>query len=252
MKILASDYDGTLNRGGIPDYVRDALARWRAAGHKFGIVSGRGIYNILAVVGRDGVECDFFVANNGAVIADGAGRVLFSHTGDAGKAAVIARFLIERGGAYACLNDLVGDLFLCSDEEKLTRYAGDRRFCGLSDFSGDIAFTQISTICRDEPSALSLTEALNDNFGECVTAFQNGVCIDIVPAGVNKARGVEELLSFYKADREEVCTVGDNNNDLAMLEAFRSYAVENAIERVKEVAGAVVPDLAALVEREMA
>ncbi len=251
MKILASDYDGTLNRQGIPDYVRDALARWRELGNRFGIVSGRGIYNISATIRRDGVICDFFVANNGAVIADGEGRVLISHTGDAEKAAPIASFIIERGGAFACLNDLVGDHFICSDEEKRGRYASDARFTGLSDFSGGIAFTQISTVCSGERAAEELTGALNAAFGDAVSAFQNGICIDIVPAGVDKAKGIEELLALYGASHGDVCTVGDNNNDIAMLAAFRSYAVENAIPKVKEIAGAVVTDLAALVEKEL-
>ena len=39
--ILASDYDGTLSQGGISDAVRAAICRFRAAGGRFGVVSGR-------------------------------------------------------------------------------------------------------------------------------------------------------------------------------------------------------------------
>ena len=42
MKMIGSDYDGTLNRGGINDTKLAAIKKWRRAGHKFGIVSGRG------------------------------------------------------------------------------------------------------------------------------------------------------------------------------------------------------------------
>ena len=42
MKVAASDYDGTLLRGGkIDEETKEGIARWRAAGHKFGVVSGR-------------------------------------------------------------------------------------------------------------------------------------------------------------------------------------------------------------------
>ena len=42
MKVAASDYDGTLLRGGkIDAETKEGIARWRAAGHKFGVVSGR-------------------------------------------------------------------------------------------------------------------------------------------------------------------------------------------------------------------
>ena len=42
LKVAASDYDGTLFRDDIIT-ARDAEAirKWRAAGHKFGVVSGR-------------------------------------------------------------------------------------------------------------------------------------------------------------------------------------------------------------------
>ena len=43
MKILASDYDGTLNYNGIDDRKRMALDKWRTAGNLFGLVSGRGL-----------------------------------------------------------------------------------------------------------------------------------------------------------------------------------------------------------------
>ena len=39
--LLASDYDGTLCQGGISDEVRQAICRFRDAGGRFGVVSGR-------------------------------------------------------------------------------------------------------------------------------------------------------------------------------------------------------------------
>jgi len=48
-----------------------------------------------------------------------------------------------------------------------------------------------------------------------------------------------------------VATVGDNSNDYAMIEAFRGYAVANAIDAIKEIAHEVVADLAELVEKEL-
>jgi hydroxymethylpyrimidine pyrophosphatase-like HAD family hydrolase len=41
MKILGSDFDGTFNCGGIGEDKINAVKKWRAAGNKFGIVSGR-------------------------------------------------------------------------------------------------------------------------------------------------------------------------------------------------------------------
>ena len=42
MKIIGSDYDGTFTCGGVSEEKLQAVKSWQAAGHKFGIVSGRG------------------------------------------------------------------------------------------------------------------------------------------------------------------------------------------------------------------
>ena len=47
MKIIASDYDGTLNHGGIDDIKRNAISEWRKAGNLFGLVSGRGAPDLI-------------------------------------------------------------------------------------------------------------------------------------------------------------------------------------------------------------
>jgi len=47
-----------------------------------------------------------------------------------------------------------------------------------------------------------------------------------------------------------VRTVGDNYNDEAMIKAFCSYAVENAVDDIKKIATYVVRDIAELCERE--
>ena len=41
MKIIGSDYDGTLNHNGIDDKKRQAIEKWRDAGNVFAIVSGK-------------------------------------------------------------------------------------------------------------------------------------------------------------------------------------------------------------------
>lgn len=251
MKIVASDYDGTLNNHGISDIVRDAIRRWQGAGHRFGIVTGRGIYNIRKTAMHDNVVCDYFIANNGAVVADKDGVPIAVAQGDPAAAGAICSFVLDNGGLFACVNDLERDHFFCSDREKETDRREDARFLALSSLPSRLPFTQISTVCTDGTEAKKLTERLNERFGGIVTALQNGNCIDIVPAGIDKAVGIRRLLQHLGVSEDAVCAVGDNSNDIAMLKAFRSYAVENATDEVKSIAHAVVYNIAELIEREM-
>ena len=78
MKILGSDFDGTLNHNGIDDAKRQAIGRWRSEGNIFAIVSGRSIDDLLRIYNGNSFECDYLIGSNGAVIAKVDGTVISS------------------------------------------------------------------------------------------------------------------------------------------------------------------------------
>ena len=252
MKFIASDFDGTIHyHEGIAQNVRDALTHWQSLGNKFGIVSGRGIQNLTYSVQYEKLKCDYLVANNGAVVADGDGNPLKVHMGDPECIMAVATFVLQFDTRYLCVNDLGDEVFICTKERKELRYKDDDRFVIIDEFTDKKPFTQLSTVCRDVQLAIELTDLLNEKFAGKVTALRNGYCIDIVPYGVTKATGVEDMLEVFGGSHDDVATVGDNSNDYAMIEAFRGYAVANAIDSIKEIATCVVADLAELVEKEL-
>ncbi len=66
--------------------------------------------------------------------------------------------------------------------------------------------------------------------------------LDVVANGVSKGKGVKKLIELLKLDRDKVIAVGDNMNDISMLEAAgTSYAVENAEKCVKQSATFTAP-----------
>lgn len=68
-----------------------------------------------------------------------------------------------------------------------------------------------------------------------------GNCCMVMPEGISKQNGVERLAGMLGIKREQVMTIGDNANDLAMLKwAGLGVAVGNADEQVKREADAVV------------
>ena len=61
MKIIGSDYDGTLNFGGIDEKKLSAIERWRDAGNIFSLVSGRGPDSVLELYEEKKFGCDYGV-----------------------------------------------------------------------------------------------------------------------------------------------------------------------------------------------
>ena len=62
MKLIGSDFDGTLNHGGIDEEKLQAIRHWRAAGNKFGVVSGRGPDFVKELKEKLGDQFDFLIS----------------------------------------------------------------------------------------------------------------------------------------------------------------------------------------------
>lgn len=112
-------------------------------------------------------------------------------------------------------------------------------------------FNQISTILPDEKEAERVTSAIREKFGDRLNPLQNGQCIDIVSADINKAAGLYKLLEIVGADYGDIITVGDNINDTHMIAEFRSYAMENAVQSIKDIATDITPGITELIEKEI-
>ena len=101
---------------------------------------------------------------------------------------------------------------------------------------------KMSMVVGEERSD-SVLQEVNDLFDGRVRAVSSGYgCIDILQDGIHKAWGLEELLKRWDLKSEQIMAFGDSENDIEMLEmAGISYAMENAEERVKEIATEVAP-----------
>lgn len=234
MKILASDYDGTLNYNGIDDRKRMALDKWRTAGNLFGLVSGRGLDTLMEMVRNDQIICDFLLACSGAVICNQKGQILKETRCD---------------GKYA--HSIIQALFQLNCKVAYVQFPFTHTIMSDEPIPEVSYFNQISTILDTFEEAASITASIQEQFKEIVTPLQNGRCIDIVPIGMNKAEGLYQLLAVLNAKYEDLIVVGDNINDLDMITEFHSYAVENALPEVKKQADAVVFGVTELIEKEL-
>ena len=68
---------------------------------------------------------------------------------------------------------------------------------------------------------------------------------------MNKAKGLYILMDILGAEYGDIIAVGDNVNDRAMIEEFRSYAMENGVDAIKELADYTVSSVTELIEKEI-
>lgn len=244
MKLIASDFDGTFNVGSVEER-RKAVEAWQAAGNKIGIISGRAPADLPRLLDGLGIRCDFLASASGAVISDGKGNILR-----------------ERHCSGEMIRPLLDELFagkcvycnIVADQVYTVYAAGEetqRSHISYEDAVKLPYFHQVSAYHLDEQSAADSARLLKKRLGDQVNPLQNGRFLDIVPGNLDKAEGIRQLISLWGVAPEDVITVGDNYNDLAMIEAFPSYAIESGVEALKEASGRVVPDVAELIYREL-
>jgi HAD superfamily hydrolase (TIGR01484 family) len=87
-----------------------------------------------------------------------------------------------------------------------------------------------------EPHHATVLETIKEFGLESQVIFNKGAVM-ILPAGINKAIGLETILEEMHLSMHNVVAIGDAENDLAMLQAAEcSVAVANALDSVKNKA----------------
>ena len=208
MKLLiATDFDGTFCRGGKIDPADLAAVRaWRAAGRRFGFVTGRS-YDFIKTAADLGLETDFLLLCNGAVLALPDGRIV--------KETLIGEKV------FAALSAFFG-----AREDVVS--------CSAPDGRG--GYPQYYAQCKSPAHALAAAEEARPIFGEQVNIFVNGEHVNIGMRGTGKAEGVLDALGYFGLPADSAAVFGDDYNDMDMIVRLGGWAVDTA--RPEVLAGA--------------
>lgn len=243
MKIICSDFDGTLNHGGITEKKLYSIRKWQERGNLFCIVSGRG-KEFFCELKEKGIPIDYYLSCNGALITDKNGNVISDVRCDGEIARPLIEYIFSLDGFFVniCRENVV----------RIENYEyPDAEGVRLEDAGMPRYFNQISSAFSDFGKCALASAKIREKFGSFVNPLQNGTCLDIVPLGMDKAKGIYKLLETVGGEKKDVITVGDNINDEAMIREFYSYAMENGVEAIKSIADRITVSVEELIEREM-
>lgn len=242
LKVAASDFDGTLFiENGICTENVEGVRQWRAAGNKFGVVTGRDYGMLVPQLEYFGIGYDFAICNNGAIIFDENGKVLYQ--------AEIPEQALYVVATHPCVADSLHVAFSqaessCIYRERegswITREAKQWKFLLKMIENAEIhELSRVHQIALGFDSLDGAAEAarqINLLFGDTVYACQNRGSVDITPVGIDKSKGIEKLLELKSWQNLEIYVIGDEINDLPMIHRFDGYAVESAREVIKREA----------------
>lgn len=255
MKIIASDYDGTLNRGAVRVEDIEAIRRWRAAGNLFGMVSGRTALHLMELMREHGAPFDFIIGLTGSIILDAEGALLDEQLGGMDILPELIPLLLSGEDGVIGINTHLGttQLHVRADgaDALLSAFHGHDGDCDnlpLSAVCQLRGFSQISVLYEAEKRAGQVTKLINNDYPNRLVCYQNDRWVNLVPAGSGKAEGIRRYLRLIGRTDAIVLPVGDNLNDLEMITQFDGCTLDTAVPEVIQAAHCVHASIADMID----
>lgn len=244
--LVVSDFDGTLVRhdGTISEENKTAIARYVANGGAFAISTGRLHYGILDRARELGLK-GLVACCQGAIIVDiESGQPVENNMIPYETTLTICEKMEELGLHYH-LYDFENYYSNKADDalrfyEKAVRKKAilitDKP---LSQFVREKKMRSYKVLAMVEPkdNERFYKEIDRTHFSDCITTKSADYLIEVVNANYSKGTAVEFLAKHYGVPLEKTIGVGDQWNDLPMIErAGLGIAVQNADQKLKEKA----------------
>ena len=248
VRLFAIDVDGTLldSSHRLKTVVRDAVCRLAASGVQVVLATARGPQAVRDIV-RQFDFSPWLIGFSGAWIGElDAGSLEVKNVrSDERIPAARARSILST----AISHELEPNVFTPESWRirAMTQEILDE--CAIVNLR-PVETTELMTT-EEEPSKIMLISRLDQvaalkEIEESVrvhaaATFSKSNYLEILPAGVNKAKALITLVSVLRVDLADVAAIGDAPNDLEMLNAVGfAIAMGNASDRVKSVADLVV------------
>lgn len=237
MKLFVSDYDMTIYiHEKIDDSVFDAVKKWREAGNIFVIATGRNKFSIFEHIDRHGLEFDYLIANNGALVFNNKRETIFKDAIDDDISYDVIKFLHNTfEGTVEIADDEHIISVISKDGKDILPFRVDKKI-NINEIYNIKNIIQINKMTADTKSTEEVADAVNNKFNT-VIAYPNIRTVDIVKNNVNKASGIKFLENIIKTNKsiDKILVTGDSNNDIEMIKKYNGYVQINAKENVKSI-----------------
>ncbi len=221
--LLASDFDGTLCFEGkhISDEDRDAVRRFREAGNRFVIVTGRTRQTAEWAFERtDFHDMDAYLCSSGTYGLDPDGNVIYKVDAPARKLPEIAEYFARNNASYFDIDvDMVFyDIIPDGDDSPF-------QMMSLEELGRLDHFNSLNVAFENAEKTAEIRKEILEMYGDILNPLQNGDFLDIPPAGVDKAVSAGRIARIFGIDEDNIYTAGDSGNDIAMVERYHGRVV---------------------------
>lgn len=249
IKLFAMDLDGTSldNNSILRKETIDALKKLDENGIKFVFTSGRAMPSVRYLMSLTGID-NPFVTNNGALAMINKEKPIYTKGIDDKKIKDLINFSENNELSYQFYdvdtyysNRIRPERFnhLKKDSQYGMNYQVNFSFSTnplkeLNNRKNTALKFQIFPDVEKKEEKIMVLEKVKEL--DLYATSSNDKVIEIMEKDVNKFNGISEIGSFLGINKNEIAAIGDQDNDIPMLEnSILSFAMGNSIEKVKEV-----------------
>ena len=248
IKLLALDLDGTLfNRQKV--ITRENKLALRAArdmGVKVVITTGRPLKAISGLLEELDLisDEDYLITFNGGLVQKTTGEILAKSELSRSQLQFLYRHLEPLALPFDVLSDGIVYSLACRGNESHYPQANPTlEFVTVDSFADipeNVIYNKVVSVTKPEfldQQLLKLPKELHQYF----EIFKSrDIIVEMMPKGVHKAAGLNQLVKHLGLSSENVMAMGDEENDLSMLKwAGLGVAMANGVTIAKETADAV-------------
>jgi len=254
IRLLAIDIDGTLlnSRGLLPDAHRDAVVDAHARGIEIALVTGRSFHFALPIANLLPIPLTL-VCNNGALVKSKEGKTGLRRLLPRDAARHVLAEMRDYADSVAIIFDrpsgtderqMVFDRMDWSHPQRSGYYEKNKAFIArapeglaamLTEDPVQVMFNGSVAPMRAVLTGLR-SMAIADQFSVAITEYEKRdfSLVDVNAAGCSKGTTLAEWVDKRRLTRDEVMAVGDNLNDVEMLDyAGTAVVMGNATDGLK-------------------
>lgn len=242
-KLIACDLDETLLQSDkhVSQKNIEAIKKARELGVKFVLATGRGYASAqktLQELGLDDQKDEYIISYNGGCITENKGNKILAFNGITWDQ---AQALYEKGKPYnVCIHVYTKDnvyvyRFWPEEVDYLNgRMEVEETFEENLDFLKGQEISKMLYVNTNRDYLQQIEKDLGDLTQDLDVSYSSNRYIEFNRKGVNKGAGLLLLAKILKIAPEETIAIGDNFNDLSMIQAAGlGIGVQNTVEGMR-------------------
>lgn len=225
MKILISDFDHTFYTSEYQQNIK-VIQKFVANGNQFVIATGRNLNQLMKDIKEYKIPISYYICNDGAVIYDHTFQLLYQKNIDLNTVKTLCQRLKQEPHIFT-------DIMIDQNGEYIKN---------IDESANKIIARPINVL-----KAQAWWKEQSKHFPN-IKGYFSMFWLNVIDCNVNKGNAIQLLQQKNRWKKEDIYTVGDDQNDIDMIQMYQGYVIKGASKQLQLVAIQIVSNIQEVIE----